>query len=146
MIIIIYWSVKLFFPELLNIIYLHKISWKWFPLWSCSFSLLEDFLVKHILFVCLFSFCFWLHCVAYEVLVSQPGISQVPTAVGKQSLNRWTTRKASKTHTYWKLTLMLCGPTPVLQTVFGGGYYYPLTCLQVKWSTERLEICPRSNG
>ena len=101
---------KTFFPlSYLTLFAYAKFPGNDFTLWSCSFSLLEDFLAKHILFVCSLIFlCFWLHCVAHEVLVSQPGINQVPTAVGKQSLNRWTTKEGpSKTHTYWKLTLML---------------------------------------
>ena len=36
---------------------------------------------------------FWLHCSAYGILVSLPGIGPMPTAVEAMSLNHWTTRE-----------------------------------------------------
>ena len=36
---------------------------------------------------------FWLHSVACGILVPQPGIKPVPSALGAQSLNHWTARE-----------------------------------------------------
>ena len=36
---------------------------------------------------------FWLCCTACGIIVSQPGIEPVPSALGAQSLSHWTTRK-----------------------------------------------------
>ena len=41
-------------------------------------------------------FLFWLWCLAYEILVYQPGIEPRPCAVGTQSLNHWTAREFSE--------------------------------------------------
>ena len=35
---------------------------------------------------------FWPHCVAFGILVPQPGIEPMLPALGAQSLNQWTTR------------------------------------------------------
>ena len=50
----------------------------------------------HLLRPCLSLFIFivvWLYCLAYEILVPQPGIEPRPSAVKVQSLNHWTTRE-----------------------------------------------------
>ena len=40
-------------------------------------------------------FNFWLHCLAYEILVSQPGIKPVPPELEARSLIHWTPRESS---------------------------------------------------
>ena len=40
----------------------------------------------------MFSF-FWLHPMAYGILVPQPGIKLMPPSLEAQSLNPWTARK-----------------------------------------------------
>ena len=38
-------------------------------------------------------FFFWLHCMAYGILVPGPGIEPVSPAVDARSLNHWTTKE-----------------------------------------------------
>ena len=44
--------------------------------------------------------CFWPHCVAYGILVPQPGIKLGPSAVKAQRLNHWTSGKFPKKGIY----------------------------------------------
>ena len=56
-------------------------------------------------------------CVAYGILVPQPGIEPAPPALEGQSLNHWTTREAPETfhfnsHTIFQgeTAILLCSP------------------------------------
>ena len=46
----------------------------------------------------LFFFFFWLHCMAYRILVPWLGIEPMPPVVEAQSPNHWTTREFPRFH------------------------------------------------
>ena len=60
------------------------------------------------IFKILFIYLFWLHRVAFRILIPQPGIEPVPPAVEGRRLNHWTPREVPRLTFYLFIYSLLC--------------------------------------